>query len=353
MPAPTEIQQRLSDYLGARVERFRVLASGWETTVFEFAFAGAAGGVKLPAGRPLVLRFYHGPNAVLKGSRESSVMEQVKAAGFPAPEPYDFQPGPAALGAPFLIMQRLEGGPLLRLQSFPNAVKTFTLAFLPFVRLHIRLHRLNPERIGIASLALALNADSGASGLPLLDRMLKTIGARVEQAPLPWLGPALQWARSESGRFRDGPESVLHMDYHPLNVLVNGARISGVIDWVGADSGDRHLDVGTTATILSCHTMENPSWLRDNAAGNSLRRFYNGLYVALYHAMWPLDLARLRYCQGLAAIHRLSTLGMMLNRGAESVGYRSEAVAEVSAPVLKLLARYATRKCRVPVVPPA
>jgi aminoglycoside phosphotransferase (APT) family kinase protein len=352
MAAATQVQERLSNYLGVEVARFRVLASGWETTVFEFALNGAATGMELPRGRPLVLRFYHGPDAAPKGSRESSVMQLLRAAEFPVPIPYAFQPDPAALGAPFLIMERLEGGPLLRLQSFPNALKTFTLAFPPFVRLHTTLHRLNPDRIGITALAPAFRPNRNEASQPLLQRMLATIAARVEQGPLPWLGPALQWARSALGTFGEGVISVLHMDYHPLNALVKGARITGIIDWVSAETGDRHLDVATTAAILSCHTMENPSWLRDNLAGNSLRRLYNGLYVALYHAMMPLDFARLRYCQGLAAIFRLSTLGMMLGRGAESVGYRAEAVSEVTRPVLDVLARYATRKCQLPIVPP-
>ena len=352
MPAATQVQKRLSYYLGAEVDRFGVLASGWETTVFEFELRSAATAMKLPAGRPLVLRFYHGPDAVPKGNRESNVMQILRDAGFPVPISYAFQSDLAALGAPFLIMERLEGGPLLRLQSFPNALKTFTLAFPPFVRLHTRLHRLNPDRIGITALAPAFGAHGDAAGQPLLERMLATIAARVEQGPLPWLGPALQWARSARGPFGGAVNSVLHMDYHPLNVLVRGARISGVIDWVSAETGDRHLDVATTAAILSCHTMEKPSWLRDNPAGNSLRRLYNGLYLALYHTMMPLDFARLRYDQGLAAIFRLSTLGMMLNRGAESVGYRAEAVSEVTRTVLDVLARYATRKCRIPIMPP-
>jgi len=352
MAEASQVQARLSEYLCTPVDRLRVLASGWETTVFEFGIRSAASNLELPAGRPLVLRFYHGPDAAAKGSREHSVMQLLRKVGFPVPIPYGFQSDPALLGAPFLIMERLEGGPLLRLGSFPDALKIFTLAFLPFVKLHIRLHRLNPDAAGFAALAPAFAPNGAAAGLPLLERMLATIGSRVERGPLPWLGPALQWARTESVRFRDATASVLHMDYHPLNVLVAGARISGIIDWVSAESGDRHLDAATTSAILSCHAMENPPWLRDNIAGNSLRRFYNGLYVALYHAMMPLEFARLRYYQGLASIYRLSTLGMMLSRGAESVGYRAEAASDVTASVLRLLARYATRKCRIPIVPP-
>ena len=351
MISPAQIEARLTDYLGSPVQRFAVLASGWETTVFEFALRSAAAHFELPGQRPLVLRFYHGSQAVSKGSREYSVMSRLRSAGFPVPAPYMLQTDAAVLGAPFLIMERLEGAPLLRLRSFPEALRVFTLAFLPFVRLHIRLHRLTPGAIGLTSLQPAFG-DGAAVDKPLLERLLATISERVQRGPLPWLEPALCWARTEASRFTGADGSVLHMDYHPLNVLVRGGRISGVIDWVSAESGDRHLDVATTATILSCHAMENPHWLRDNAAGNSLRRLYGGLYVALYHTLMPLDFARLRYCQAVAAIMRLSTLGMMIGPGAESVGYRAEAAGDVTQTVLQLLARYAARKSKVPVTPP-
>ncbi len=352
MAVANQVEARLSKYLGAQLDRFRVLASGWETTVFEFALRSPAG-IELPQRRPLVLRFYHGPEAASKGRREHRVLQSLRAAKFPVPCPYLYEPDAAAVGAPFLIMERLAGAPLLRLGGFAGAVRTFTVAFLPFVRLHARLHRMDPGAAGITELDPALGRGENAAVRPaLLDRTLATIAARVEQGPLAWLGPALQWARTESVRFSNSASSVLHMDYHPLNVLVAGARISGIIDWVNAEGGDRHLDVATTSAILSCHAMENPRWLRDNPAGNSLRRFYNGLYVALYHATMPLEFARLRYYQALASIFRLSTLGMMLTRGAESVGYRSEAAADVTRPVLQLLARYAARKSRIPIPVP-
>ena len=39
---PRDIAQRLSAYLGAPVARLSVLASGWETTVFEFTLEAAS-----------------------------------------------------------------------------------------------------------------------------------------------------------------------------------------------------------------------------------------------------------------------------------------------------------------------
>ncbi|MBA3825674.1 MAG: aminoglycoside phosphotransferase family protein, partial [Ktedonobacterales bacterium] len=43
---------------------------------------------------------------------------------------------------------------------------------------------------------------------------------------------------------------LLHCDYHPLNVLTDGNRITGVLDWTNALAGDPRADVARTVTIL-------------------------------------------------------------------------------------------------------
>ena len=43
---------------------------------------------------------------------------------------------------------------------------------------------------------------------------------------------------------------LLHLDYHLLNVLTDGARITGVLDWTNARAGDPRADFGRTLTIL-------------------------------------------------------------------------------------------------------
>jgi aminoglycoside phosphotransferase (APT) family kinase protein len=69
------------------------------------------------------------------------------------------------------------------------------------------------------------------------------------------------------------------MDYHPQNVIVHGLRVTGVIDWVSADRGDRHLCAATTSVILASSAMDHPRWMRDNATGNSLRALFTALYI--------------------------------------------------------------------------
>ena len=102
--------------------------------------------------------------------------------------------------------------------------------------------------------------------------------------------------------------------------------MTGVIDWVNAAIGDRHLDAATTAVILSTSAMEHPRWMRDNAAGNNLRRTFNVLYLALYQACAPMELRRLRYYQGLA-------------RGAAALDARDDAGARAAKRRLSTRAR--------------
>jgi len=340
-----DIQNRLADYLGAGVLSLKVLASGWETTVFEFVAGAESSRVPaLPVRRPLVLRFYQGTFADAKGARENFTLAKLSAVGYSIPRPYGYEQDHGVLGAPFLIMERLEGGPLFSTRSFASAFKTFSLGFFGFVRAQVKLHQMELRNSGLDAIPRAYAPEGLDSSAPLLDRMLRIIEQRILDGPLPGLKDAHARLAAQAAQFRSAPLSLLHLDYHPQNVLVQGVRVTGVIDWVNADVGDRHLDAAMTAAILSSSAMEHPRWMRDNLAGNALRSLFTSLYLPLYHAMAPLDFERFRYCQAVASLLRLSMLGMMRARGAEVVGFRAEAIGEVTPAVVKLLSRYAARK---------
>ena len=44
--------------------------------------------------------------------------------------------------------------------------------------------------------------------------------------------------------------ALLHGDFHPLNVLVSGSRVTAVIDWTNACAGDPRADVARTVSTL-------------------------------------------------------------------------------------------------------
>ncbi|HEY6394241.1 MAG TPA: phosphotransferase, partial [Candidatus Binataceae bacterium] len=103
-----QIEARLRAYLSARIANLRVLASGWETIVFEFALSERSRSIpQLPSAQPLVLRFYQGAQADSKGAREHLTIASLARVNFRVPRPYAYEPDHDALGAPFMIMDRL------------------------------------------------------------------------------------------------------------------------------------------------------------------------------------------------------------------------------------------------------
>lgn len=77
-------------------------------------------------------------------------------------------------------------------------------------------------------------------------------------APLPDMETTswIEWAGDEpelKARLYNLPSrkaALLHLDYHPLNVMAHGSRSSGVLDWANARAGDPRADFARTYTIL-------------------------------------------------------------------------------------------------------
>jgi aminoglycoside phosphotransferase (APT) family kinase protein len=63
------------------------------------------------------------------------------------------------------------------------------------------------------------------------------------------------------GQSPDGGDRVVHLDLHPLNVLMSSDG-PVVIDWSNAARGDGLSDVGATYALLTCPRMPGPKALR-------------------------------------------------------------------------------------------
>jgi aminoglycoside phosphotransferase (APT) family kinase protein len=67
---------------------------------------------------------------------------------------------------------------------------------------------------------------------------------------LAWLGPD-QPALAERLRVSRYPAgALLHLDYHPLNVMTDGERITAILDWRNAAAGPPRADAARTHAIL-------------------------------------------------------------------------------------------------------
>ena len=55
----------------------------------------------------------------------------------------------------------------------------------------------------------------------------------------------------QKAKATDG-SSLLHMDYHPLNVIAKKGKIVGIIDWTNSKYGNPMQDVARTVSLLIC-----------------------------------------------------------------------------------------------------
>ncbi|HUG14682.1 MAG TPA: aminoglycoside phosphotransferase family protein [Thermomicrobiales bacterium] len=51
-------------------------------------------------------------------------------------------------------------------------------------------------------------------------------------------------------------DALLHLDFHPLNLLTDGQRITAVLDWTNARAGDPRADLARSISILRLDTGE-------------------------------------------------------------------------------------------------
>ncbi|REF34778.1 phosphotransferase family protein [Thermasporomyces composti] len=75
----------------------------------------------------------------------------------------------------------------------------------------------------------------------------------LHQAPAPAALPAVKPPVLEDGSSPAelvGRSAVLHMDFHPYNVLVDDHGVSGIVDWVNAGAGHPLLDLARTHALL-------------------------------------------------------------------------------------------------------
>lgn len=55
---------------------------------------------------------------------------------------------------------------------------------------------------------------------------------------------------------------LLHLDYHVNNVLTDGKRITGVIDWTNALAGDPRADAARTISIMCVDPLARKPWIQ-------------------------------------------------------------------------------------------
>jgi aminoglycoside phosphotransferase (APT) family kinase protein len=282
----------------------RSVADGWETEVFTFTISYEEDGKAIS--RDEILRVYPGDRASEKASKEFAVMDKLFETGYPVPEVYLVETNAAPLGAPFVVMQKIDGRQLGR-DMYPSQSENWQRWLTRFCEMLVDLHKLDPLQFGLISDDYA-GKDSGAAVSGQLAEARRIVG----EFDLPGFAPIFDWLDERVSGIEWGPISVIHYDYHPWNILVDGAGDMYVIDWTCAEASDYRVDVAWTLLLVSGYGQPE---MRDTV-------------LAEYESVAGAPAEQMEYFEVMACARRLFSIVVTLSAGASKLGMR-EGAAEM------------------------
>ena len=169
--------------------------------------------------------------------REHRVLEALAKAGFPAPRPILLCTDPDVIGAPFYLMEQVDGTIYRELTDLaalgPDAVRELILALIDTLA---DLHALDPAAIGLAGFGHpeGFNQRQVVRWKKQLDASHSRDVAGIDELH----------ARLAVDIPAGGPGAVVHGDFRLDNVLIGPAlEIRAVLDWEMSTLGDPLSDV--------------------------------------------------------------------------------------------------------------
>ncbi len=109
-------------------------------------------------------------------------------------------------------------------------------------------------------------------------------------------GPALADVRQQLNSV-PRQDRLIHLDYHPDNVLVRDGRVSGIVDWENSLAGPPHMDLARSRAILRAAELGN---LVPPQAHEALARFEQGLVTGHARVIGPDPAPELSAVWGVA-----------------------------------------------------
>ncbi|HWB50746.1 MAG TPA: phosphotransferase family protein [Stellaceae bacterium] len=217
------------------ITRIELLAGGaiQENWGIDASFAGG----RLPGLQRLVLRTdaATGVPSSLGRIEEFQVLNAVFAAGVSVPEPLFACADETVIGKPFFVMRRVAGSAAGRPITLDPALESARPALA--ARLGGELARLQTVRPPRPDLSF-LPPDDGP--LPRIAGFRAYLDAHPN--PRPVLEWALRWA--ERHLPEPLPPVLCHRDFRTGNYLLDGTRLTAIVDWEFTGWGDPDEDIG-------------------------------------------------------------------------------------------------------------
>ena len=222
------------------VTGLRKLQGGNSSEIWAFDGRWVENGIEIE--RPLVLRSGM-ENEFAFGGRgaEFAVLKALEGSDVPAPGAYWFDADGAFLGRPSMVTDRCPGAADRNLINGRNKLGLTQHSRVAIgeqmMDLLARLHAVDGSAIA--------GGDTASGWLSVEDQLRQhdEAIARLEVEPMVELRYASWWLWRNLPPPVDRP-AIVHGDYRPANMLVEGARVSAMLDWEFTHLGDPVEDLG-------------------------------------------------------------------------------------------------------------
>jgi aminoglycoside phosphotransferase (APT) family kinase protein len=241
---PKEMAERLADFIArqgsfasVKIENLKRMPGGASRETWSFDATIETGGS--PNRRALVLRRDPGAHKIDTSRRhEFLVLSAAHEEGVPVPEVLWLGEDPAVLGAPFFIMERIDGETLarrlLRDQLYANARKAMPAQLASILA---QIHRVDPLRHKLDFLA----EPGENAALTEVERFQETFRA-IALEPHPAFELAFRYLLARIPR--TPRKTLVHGDYRIGNVVFGPDGVRSILDWELAHLGDPMEDLG-------------------------------------------------------------------------------------------------------------
>lgn len=286
------------------------ISGGRDAAIFGFALQGAPQAIS----GQLILRLNRSRVDEDRVRLETIVHNWLAAQQYACPDVRATGTDPAVLGGVFTVMTRLPGRPLAdeieriaggerliaRARGLLRAWAILAGVIDAWVDAQIRLHTLEP-----APLLAAVGAGGLDPATITFEGQLSWIIATVEQFSLVGLKPAVDWLNT-SRPSAALPAVICHGDFHPLNILAQNGKVTGVIDWVNIVVAPAEMDVGSAIANIATAPFGVPRALQF-----ALRIVITRIllrYQRTYAQRRALDGDAVRYFQVFRCVHQLAAV---------------------------------------------
>ncbi|MFB7517070.1 phosphotransferase family protein [Streptomyces sp. NPDC056144] len=252
--------------------------------------------------------------------REHRVISALHATDVPVPEALVLCEDESVLGAPFYVMEHVDGTPYRSAEELaPLGAERTRAAVLGLVDTLVDLHAVDPAAVGL-----------GDFGRPegFLDRQLRRWGKQLDASRGREL-PGIDELHAALGRaLPASPAStVIHGDYRLDNVLIGpDDRIRAVLDWEMSTLGDPLTDLGLLAMYSTPLDLpDSPISTTATAPGHPAVAELVERYAArsgrdTSALAWYTAFAWFKLAVILEGIHYRWTLGQTVGAGFDRIG---------------------------------